>query len=188
MQTTRRSTFSSGLALVLASFGASCGATAPPASTATPSDEADAAPATPSDGRDAEPTMDVGAAPLEVSFRRDVVPVFDTSCAFSGCHAQDSYVGLLLGPSSIIPPEQTYKELLSGSSAFYGSLRFVVPGQPEQSFLYRKLTGNFAGLACNASGGCGPQMPGPRTPPAPKPSAASIAAVAAWIAMGAPDN
>lgn len=32
------------------------------------------------------------------SFRRDVVPLFNASCAFAGCHGPDSYVQPTLGP------------------------------------------------------------------------------------------
>jgi hypothetical protein len=130
----------------------------------------------------------VGPSAAPISFRRDVVPIFDASCAFAGCHS-DSYISLWLGPSTEQAPEVTYQALLAGSSTpAFG--RLVVAGSPEQSFLYRKLTGDFTGLPCDGASAfaCGEKMPRLRTPPAPQLTDAQLTAVAAWIAQGAADN
>jgi hypothetical protein len=127
---------------------------------------------------------------VEASFRRDVVPLFDASCAFAACHSPDSYIPLTLGPSTLAStsPEHVYRALTASSPYVY-AVPLVVPGYPERSLLYRKLTGDFGGLACNGPGfGCGSQMPRPRYPPVPPVSEAQIAAVADWITAGAPDN
>jgi hypothetical protein len=130
----------------------------------------------------------VAPAAAPVSFRDDIVPIFDASCAFGGCHSH-SYIPLWLGPSTEQAPEVTYQALFAASSTpAFG--RLVVAGSPEQSFLYRKLTGDFTGLPCDgtSASGCGEKMPRLRTPPAPQPTDAQIAAVAAWITQGAADN
>jgi hypothetical protein len=61
------------------------------------------------------------------------------------------------------------------------SLPVVTPGDAQASFLFRKVTGDFTGLAC-APRQCGDRMP-PRSAPLPP---EDIRSLRAWIEAGAP--
>ena len=78
------------------------------------------------------------------------------------------------------------------ASAVNDGETLVVPGDVDKSYLYRKLTGNFADLACAtatdptgmAATACGERMPY-RLPPL---SDAKLRLVHDWIAAGAPND
>ncbi len=91
-----------------------------------------------------------------VSFSRDVRPLLTTKCA--GCHG--GVVGLYV---------DSYDTLLAGSTAN----KVVAPGDPSESILVRRLTGELQ-----------PRMP----LGAPFLSEREIAIVVEWIREGAPNN
>ena len=121
--------------------------------------------------------QDAGPAPTETGvFATEVAPTFSSYCGGSVCHGADSpTLGLALAGTrpSIV------REGLVGQPASESALSLVEPGQPEQSWLYLKLTGNFAGIDCNTSR-C-TSMP----PAGTRPSDEEIERIRAWIAAGA---
>jgi hypothetical protein len=118
----------------------------------------------------------------DVSFQQDVLPIFQTSCSFVSCHGSRGHNGIYLGPSGTASdPSAIRAELLQ--TAEVASMPFVAPGEPDRSWLLRKLEGNYCGVAC-AGGDCGARMPQNGEPLAP----AALTTIATWIAKGAPDN
>lgn len=82
----------------------------------------------------------------DVQFARDVVPIFKTSCVM--CHLPGN------GPAGLaLHPKGGYTNLVGVASTQSALLR-VAPGQPDESYLYRKLVGTHA-----AAGGSGERMP-----------------------------
>ncbi len=93
--------------------------------------------------------------------------IFTPNCAFSGCH---SGAGAAAGLS--LASDRIAGQLIGAVSPVSGMLR-VDPGNPEGSYLLRKLRGD-AGIS-------GAQMPLGGTL-----SAEEIGKIRAWIAAGAP--
>ncbi|MGD9548833.1 MAG: c-type cytochrome domain-containing protein [Candidatus Krumholzibacteriia bacterium] len=114
-----------------------------------------------------EPQLDdAGGGEPTVSFAADVQPIFDANCI--GCHGAvggNGGMSLVAGSS--------YDNLVGVPSQGYAGDR-VVPGDPDASVLYRKLTG--------AQGVGGPMPPTGILPPA------TVEPVRIWIAEGAIDN
>jgi mono/diheme cytochrome c family protein len=103
--------------------------------------------------------------PTAVSFADDIQPIFDASCA--GCHGVGGAAGLNLTAGA------SYAQLV-GVEAAESDLNRVEPGEPNQSWLYLKITGN--------------QDVGDSMPPSGLLPSASRDLVRDWIADGAPDN
>jgi mono/diheme cytochrome c family protein len=82
----------------------------------------------------------------EVDFKRDIVPIFKTSCVM--CHLPGAEPGGLA-----LHPKGGYANLVGVKSTQSPLLR-VTPGSPEDSYLYRKLVGTQV-----AAGGTGERMP-----------------------------
>jgi hypothetical protein len=120
---------------------------------------------------------DAGTAVVEVGeFATRVAPILQTYCR--GCHGVETgQAGLVL---TGLPASQVRTNLV-GVRANEADLALVEPGAPQQSWLVRKLTGDFHDIAC---GDCKTMMPlaGAR------PSAQELATVQAWIAGGATDR
>lgn len=103
--------------------------------------------------------------PLTISFGDDIQPIFDQSCA--GCHGIGGQAGLDLGVG-------VSHGNLVGVASTQSSRPLVAPGQPDQSWLYLKLTGQ--------------QDAGTEMPPGGSIGAANLDLVRAWIEEGALDN
>jgi hypothetical protein len=114
------------------------------------------------------------------SFRDDVVPLVQESCALTACHAsKESNLGIFLA----YDPAQIYAELKKVSATASGE-SFVVPGDPAKSYLMVKLEGKQGAFASKcANNNCGTVMP----PDDPLP-AAKLETVRKWITEGAKDN
>ncbi len=107
----------------------------------------------------------VPGGPDPVSYTLDVQPIWDGNCV--GCHGAGGNGGLdLRAPGS-------RGNLVDAASQNWGGMR-VVPGEPDASVLYRKLTGDGA--------------VGPRMPQGGALAADDIETVRRWIAEGAQDN
>lgn len=108
----------------------------------------------------------VPAPPITVSFASDIQPIFDANC--TGCHGSGGFAGLDLraGFSHASLVDVTATEI---------DLPRVDPGDPTNSWLYRKLTGTQT---------VGDPMPYGAFPL----PAASVALVEQWILEGALDN
>jgi hypothetical protein len=110
-----------------------------------------------------EPPIEPPPVPT-VSFANDIQPVFAVNCV--GCHGNSG--GLSLKASG------AYANLVNTTSFNYGPLVRVVPGKPEESVLYRKLSGD-------------PTV-GSSMPPSGPLDAATLELIRVWIAEGALNN
>lgn len=105
---------------------------------------------------DAYVVPDAGEA--TVLFSRDIRPILDAQCTGSGCHG-------------------TAQTFFLGSGAGCRSAPFVVPFDPDASFVVAKLEGTMGA-------GCGLRMPRGRTPL----TATQLTTIRTWISEGARDN
>lgn len=106
------------------------------------------------------------------SFRDELAPVLQSTCAFSGCHGPGPpapQMGMLL------TQEAAYGNLVNVPSVEVPALMRVQPGDPDASYLIQKLEGTAA---------VGSRMPLIGPPLAPE----VILAFRQWIAASAPDN
>ncbi len=123
-------------------------------------------------------------ATTPTSFAKDVMPVFETSCAFSSCHGSNagSANGIYLGSSD---PAATRKALLDTKAERLPSMPLVTPGDPGKSFLVRKIEGTQCALDAQCTGGtCGRSMPQGQDL---LPEAARFA-IRRWVAQGAKED
>jgi hypothetical protein len=105
------------------------------------------------------------------TFSQFQAQIFTPSCGVAGCHAAGAaQAGLVLEAG------QAYGNLVNVPSTQQPALSRVTPGQPEQSYLIKKLRGDGDII--------GERMPrgGPFL------SQADIDALIAWINAGAPEN
>jgi hypothetical protein len=73
------------------------------------------------------PKVSTTAPPQYVSFSNDLIPIFSTNCALSGCHVPGSQMPYLTPPLA-------YQQLLGG---------FVNTIIPTQSIIYQEINGNM---------------------------------------------
>jgi mono/diheme cytochrome c family protein len=108
----------------------------------------------------------ISPPPPTISYRDDIQPIFDARCTV--CHFTGGFadLSLLAGAS--------YHDLVNVQASGYNAIR-IVPGDPEDSVLYNKVTNT--GLY----GGIMPAVGPPLTDP-------QIAAIRTWIEEGARDN
>jgi hypothetical protein len=116
----------------------------------------------------------------DVSFRRDVAPVFERRCNRFSCHggSYDHGVRLRGEPSEV-------RARIVGVPAAGADMPYVTPGDPEESFLLRKVEGDFCGIThrCRREA-CGAPMPkGKGVLPS-----AERDAIRRWIVAGARDD
>ena len=94
----------------------------------------------------------------DISFSKGVMPIFNQSCNYQGCHATgDVYPDL--------SPENGYEEIISNG--------LVNTANPDLSVLYLRLIGNSAGDPM---------------PPGGKLATREINVIRAWITNGAPND
>lgn len=106
----------------------------------------------------------------EVSFSREVVPLLKSRCVM--CHmAGSAQAGLVLHPNG-------YANLV-GIKSTQSAQNRITPGNPENSFLFRKLAGTQS-----TADGEGERMPFGETPL----SESQLDLVRRWIAEGAQNN
>jgi len=107
--------------------------------------------------------VDDNQATENISFANDVQPIFDQSC--KSCHPSSGNLDLTAANS--------YNQLVNVNASGYSAKR-VVPGDPDNSVLYKKIDG---------SGAYGSNMPlGGNL------SAAQINTIKQWITEGAQNN
>lgn len=134
--------------------------------------------------RPAEPTTEL---PVESGFFHEKVrPIFESAanqCA--GCHsASGPEAGMSLGGH--ISSKDIVAGLVNQQAVDGGQFRRVVPGKPEESWLYLKITANTASCTPTADGLC---ITGPMPPSADGKatmSSADAEVIRQWIADGAP--
>ena len=107
-----------------------------------------------------------GTPNLNPKFAADIAPIFDVSCAMSGCHAKSH-------PAKDLPLTATssYDNTVGIPSTEQPGILLVKPGDPDNSYLYQKLIETAA--------------TGDVMPPAGRLSSAQIQTIRAWIANGA---
>ena len=98
--------------------------------------------------------------------------IFTPSCAKAGCHASSSASGGLVLAAGL-----AYGDIVGRSAQEEPQLDYVRPGNPEASYLLKKVRGDP-----DITGGHMP-LDGP-----PFLSSQQIAGLAAWIQAGAPNN
>ena len=74
------------------------------------------------------PKVSTTAPPQYVSFSNDLIPIFTTNCALSGCHVPGSQ-------NPYLTPALAYQQLLGG---------FVNTIFPTQSIIYQEINGEIA--------------------------------------------
>lgn len=123
-----------------------------------------------------------------VSFKTDVLPIFQNSCAFSACHASMSGAnnGVYLGELNKAPTNSaTVVTGLMKPSQWLPSMPYVTAGNPSQSFLMHKMDGDQCTLdkMCTNMTCQGSMPQGDAILPL-----ANRDKVRRWIAQGAKDN
>jgi hypothetical protein len=113
------------------------------------------------------------------SFKDDVAPIIQQSCALTACHgSRQSNLGIFLG----YDPAMLYTELQKTSPT--AMIPFVVAGDPSKSYLILKLQGMQATESASCpSMSCGTVMP----PDDPLP-AAKIKVFTDWVMAGAKND
>ena len=113
-----------------------------------------------------------GGEPVDptATFTRVQNEIFTPTCAQLGCHDRLGHQ-----ESQILAPGSAYANTVNITSNQMPSLKRVMPGDPANSYLYRKITG--AGIT-------GDRMP----QGAPPLTDAQIKLVRDWIRRGAPND
>ncbi len=114
-----------------------------------------------------------------VSFGSNVQPIFDRSCALSGCHPS---AGAVLNYS--LARGDSYKQSVRVASLQQPGLKRVAPGDPTKSYLYLKITGDPSISGVLMPQGC----PGTPAGGAQCLSSDEIDAINTWILECAPNN
>lgn len=109
--------------------------------------------------------------PTGASFSKDVIGVFDKSCALSGCHVDGSEAGDLRLDRE---PDQLHEKLVGAQAEGKPDMVLISQGSPAQSYLFLKLTRSAPPV--------GSQMPLGAAPT----SAADVQIILRWILNGAP--
>jgi hypothetical protein len=131
-----------------------------------------------------------------VSFKADVLPIFQRSCGISlSCHGDSSVPNEnrpYLGPNqNTVATAEDIIEILGGivdvSSFFEPGMKIVTPGDPAHSFLMHKLddTLKCTTLECTALKECGGFMPQGANDPLDQ---SERDLVRRWIAQGAKND
>lgn len=123
-----------------------------------------------------------------VAFKKDVVPIFVQSCAFSSCHGETSgdNQGVYLGSKTGDPDaERIYKAIVGVASRELSSMNYVSAGSTGNSYLLHKIDGDICTLNAQCRGGtCQDTMPqGNELLPVE-----TRDVVRRWIAQGAKDD
>lgn len=109
--------------------------------------------------RDYTPPTTFDAMSPPVSFSRQVMPIFATSCALPSCHGSSfgTANGIYLGGTDA---PAIHKKLVEIRASELPTMSFVEPGNPRESYLMRKLDGSSCLLDAQCTDGtCGESMP-----------------------------
>ena len=126
----------------------------------------------------------------EVSFRKDVLPNITLGCDVDTCHGSKGSGNLKLSNPDTVGLEKAattiYGNLVNKAADAHKTMKRVVPGDPNNSFLMHKLDGDQCALdatTCNHDD-CGVSMPqdGDLLPDTDR------AVIRKWIMQGAKDN
>jgi len=109
-----------------------------------------------------------------VSLADDVQPVFTSSCATAGCH-----VGAGAPDGLDLSAGVAYGNMADVASIQLPSMDLIEPGDPDNSYLVRKIEGTQT-----QAGGLGGRMPAGTSPL----SQEIIDMIRVWVEEGATDN
>jgi hypothetical protein len=125
-------------------------------------------------GKVRSPTEPSGGGPggQAFTFAQIQAGIFTPSCAKSGCHASGAAAGGL-----VLESGQAYANIVGRSAQEAPQLDYIRPGNPEGSYLLKKVRGD-----ADISGSRMPRDGPPFLTPQ------QIAGLAAWIQSGAPNN
>ena len=174
--------FASALALfALVALGA--GSAGCPAETSNGSTSSSSGTSGATSGCDYAPPAGFDAQAPKVTFTADVLPIFGRSCAFSTCH------GSTTGPANGVFLGKDGPKVIAAIVNIKGdelpTMPFVTPGDPQQSYLMRKMDGSQCGLDAQCSGAsCQSSMPKGDVPL----DVATRDIVRRWIAQGAKND
>jgi hypothetical protein len=132
---------------------------------------------------DYSPPSDFVATAPVVSFSKDVIPIFQQSCAFSTCH------GSTTGPSNGVflgnDAPRVYTNLVGKAGDENPMIPFITASDPRTSYLMRKMDASQCAVDSECTGGsCQSSMPkGDDSLPV-----ATRDIVRRWIAQGAQNN
>jgi len=117
--------------------------------------------------------------PPSVSFSMDIQPIFNRSCALVSCHT-----GAVPAQGQDLTAGVAYGQLVNVSSTEQPKLKRVKPGEPNNSYLVRKIQGgpNISGVLM--PNGC----PGVPAAGAQCLTPDEIMAIVQWITECAPNN
>jgi len=117
--------------------------------------------------------------PPSVSFSMDIQPIFNRSCALPSCH-----IPPVPAQGQDLSPGVAYGQLVNVSSTEQPRLKRVKPGDPNASYLVRKIQGgpNISGVLM--PNGC----PGVPAAGAQCLTPDEIMAIVQWITECAPNN
>lgn len=118
-----------------------------------------------------EPAAPAGGGPA-LTFAQVQATIFTPSCAKSGCHVSGVAAG-----GMILEAGRSYGQIVGRPSQESPLLARVQPGDPERSYLFKKVRGDG-------------DISGARMPKDGPPflSAAELDGLAAWIRAGAPND
>lgn len=107
---------------------------------------------------DYTPPAGFDATKPPVSFSKDVMPIFQASCAFSTCH------GSTVGPANGVflgkDAARVHAAIVGVRGDELTTMPFVTAGDPRASYLMRKMDGSQCALDAQCSGGsCQTSMP-----------------------------
>jgi hypothetical protein len=119
-----------------------------------------------------EPAGGGGPGAKALTFAQIQAGIFTLSCAKAGCHASSTASGGLVLDAGL-----AYADIVGQPAQEQPQLAYVRPGNPEASYLLKKVRGDP-----DITGGHMP-LDGP-----PFLSPQQIAGLAAWIQAGAPNN
>jgi hypothetical protein len=114
------------------------------------------------------------------TFHESVRPILEKVC--SGCHSESSpEAGLPLGGH--VSSADIVKQLVNVGAMHGGQFKRVLPGDPDRSWLYLKVSGTAMAAGCQGAG-CNTQV----MPPAGQVTltATELKTIRQWIADGAP--
>ena len=133
-----------------------------------------------------------GFLPKQVSFEKDVLPIFQQTCNLVLCHSSDSPApreGLVLGPQYGQPVTAADVDTVHGGLVGVAAKRapnmvLVEPSDPLRSFLMAKLEYDDPSACSEVE--CGPDGCGTRQPPVVMPLYEDqLVVIRSWILAGA---
>ncbi len=102
------------------------------------------------------------------SYSKDIQPVFDISCATSGCHVNGHSTELDLSRG------KSYMEIVNVTSIDFAPLKLINPNNPDSSVIYLKIIGDSS--------------TGSLMPPGGTLKDENINSIRIWIENGAQNN